>query len=52
MRLAGSTVANAGRVEICVENEWTSLCDQSWDLEDAQVVCRDLGYSKYGLMKY
>ena len=50
MRLSGSTSEYAGRVELCIELIWTSLCDQSWDLRDAQVACRELGYSPYGAM--
>ena len=49
VRLSGSTVKYAGRVEICIETRWTSLCDQSWDFKDAQVVCRELGYSPFGI---
>ena len=49
MRLSGSSVANAGRIEICVEEIWTSLCDESWDFKDAKVVCKELGYSPYGI---
>lgn len=48
VRLSGSNLKRAGRVELCVETTWTSLCDQSWDVEDAQVACRELGYSPYG----
>ena len=40
---------NSGRIEICIETTWTSLCDQSWDFKDAQVVCKELGYSPYGI---
>ena len=50
VRLSGSTIEYAGRVEICLETIWTSLCDQSWDIKDAMVVCRQLGYSPYGLI--
>ena len=49
VRLSGSPVKNSGHVEICIETTWTSLCVQSWDFKDAQVVCKELGYSPYGI---
>ena len=52
VRLSGSTVKYAGRVEICIETTWTPLCDQSWDFKDAQVVCKELGYSTYGITTF
>ena len=50
VRLRDSNIESAGRVEICIQSVWTSVCDQSWDLKDAQVACRELGYSPYGAM--
>uniref|UniRef100_A0A1X7TYN8 SRCR domain-containing protein n=1 Tax=Amphimedon queenslandica TaxID=400682 RepID=A0A1X7TYN8_AMPQE len=50
IRLSGSSVTYAGRVEVCVERTWTTLCDQTWDFNDAAVTCRQLGYSSYGAM--
>ena len=52
LRLAGGNIANEGRVEICMNNEWGTVCDDSFSSTDATVVCRQLGYSTTGLLKF
>ena len=49
IRLVGSTSPLEGRVEICYEGVWGTVCSLAWHTIDASVVCRQLGYSSSGL---
>ena len=50
LRLVGGNIPNEGRVEICMNNVWGTVCDDGWSTTDATVVCRQLGYSTQGYL--
>ena len=45
IRLSGGTSSLNGRVEVCYNNAWGTVCDDIWDSVNAGVVCRQLGLS-------
>ena len=51
VRLAGGNILNEGRVEICLNNQWGTVCDNSWGSADATVVCRQLRHSTQGWLE-
>ena len=51
IRLVGGAVLSAGRVEVCRNQVWGTVCNTMWSTQDSNVLCRQLGYSRIGMEK-
>ena len=49
IRLRGGSNRYEGRVEICNNNAWGTVCDDSWSTSDANVACKQLGFAPTGI---
>ena len=49
IRLSGGVSDTEGRVEICYNATWGTVCDNMWGSTNADVVCRQLGFSSTGV---
>ena len=43
LRLRGGRNSLEGRVELCINNAWGTVCDDEFSSQDAEVVCRQIG---------
>ncbi len=43
------SIARSGQVTICDGTELRAVCDENWDMNDAKVVCRELGFPPEGM---
>ena len=49
LRLAGKVTATSGRLEICYNRAWGTICNYSWGTTDTRLVCRQLGFQPHGI---
>ena len=48
VRLVNGSGPHEGRVEVCINEAWGSICSNEWDDKDADIVCKQLGYLPLG----
>ncbi|XP_062576045.1 deleted in malignant brain tumors 1 protein-like isoform X2 [Saccostrea cucullata] len=46
VRMVNGSSIHEGRVEVLINGQWRSVCNNLWDANDAYVTCRGLGYSR------
>ena len=49
IRLVGGSSLLEGRVEVCVNGDWGTVTDDGWTNRNANVTCRQLGFSSIGM---
>ena len=49
IRLQGGANNRTGRLEICNNGIWGTVCDDLFGTPDATVVCRQLGFNTIGI---
>lgn len=52
VRLVGGKTEYEGRVEVCINRAWGTICSRYywyWDTADSNVVCRQLGHMGLGI---
>ena len=48
MQLADGVYLFEGRLEVCVNGLWGTICDTNWSETESSVVCNQLGFLAFG----
>ena len=51
MRLVNGTLYQEGRIEICVNGVWGSICNNGWTSASAFIICKQLGFTDSGIQE-
>ena len=46
----GGVTEDEGRLEICDDGQWFTVCDEHWNLNNSAVVCREIGLNPIGIL--
>ena len=49
IRLVGGNTPQEGRVEVCNNNAWGTVCDDTFETNEANVACRQIGFLGTGM---
>ena len=50
VRLVGGVLESEGRLEVCINQVWGTVCSRSWSSADSRVACRQLGHQELGMV--
>ena len=50
IRLVGGATSWEGRVEVCADGRWGTVCDEGWTNQSADLMCTHFGYPGEGNM--
>ena len=50
LRLVGGTKDYEGRLEVCINNVWGTVCIIGWSNQETRIACKQLGYQELGNM--
>lgn len=50
IRLIGGILASEGRLEVCINRVWGTVCGATWSTYNSRVVCRQLGHQELGML--
>ena len=48
VRLVGGANNTLGRVEVCLNNAWGTVCNSRFGTNEARVICQQLGFERTG----
>ena len=47
-RLVDGPSLNKGRLEVCINQAWATVCSNSFGTQESMVACGQLGFQRYG----